>query len=126
MSGPAPGQAGGAPRRPSLGQRLLGLLTPGRVAVVIAFVIALAVIAYAARIDQTDTQLPLLVTGFVLLGLVFLTLAAWGCLALIRAGTDEDSRTAFFAALFGGACALAASGSLGAAVILALIWKTAV
>ena len=81
-------------------------------------------IGYAVRIDQSDTQLPLLTTGFVLLGLVFLTLAAWGCLALIHAGDGEDGRTAFFAALFGGLCAIAAAASLGGAVVLALIWKT--
>ncbi|MFI5261648.1 MAG: hypothetical protein ACHQZR_03720, partial [Candidatus Limnocylindrales bacterium] len=99
-STPVPRPDGGGDQGSSVGRRLMGLLTPGRVAVVIAFAIALAVIGYAARIDQTDTQLPLLITGFVLLGLVFLTLAAWGCLALIRAGTQEDDRTAFFAALF--------------------------
>jgi len=112
------------PARPSLGARLVAQVTPGRLAVLVAFVIAVVVIGYAARIDQSDTQLPLLTTGFVLLGLVFLTLAIWGCLTLIRAGGAEDGRTAFFAALFGGLCAIAAAGSLGGAVVLALIWKT--
>ena len=112
------------PSRPSAAARLAGQITPGRIAVLIAFGIAVVVIGYGARIDQSDTQLPLLTTGFVLLGLVFLTLAAWGCLALVRAGGDQDGRTAFFAALFGGLCAIAAAGSLGGAVVLALIWKT--
>ncbi len=112
------------PSKPSLAARLAEQITPGRIAVLIAFGIAVVVIAYAARIDQSDTQLPLLTTGFVLLGLVFLTLAAWGCLSLIHAGDAADGRTAFFAALFGGLCAIAAAGSLGGAVVLALIWKT--
>jgi hypothetical protein len=112
------------PSKPSLAARLTAQITPGRIAVLIAFAIAIVVIGYAVRIDQSDTQLPLLTTGFVLLGLVFLTLAAWGCLALIHAGDGEDGRTAFFAALFGGLCAIAAAGSLGGAVVLALIWKT--
>jgi hypothetical protein len=112
------------PSKPTMGARLAGEVTPGRIAVLVAFGIALIVIGYAARIDQSDTQLPLLITGFVLLGLVFLTLAAWGCLALIRAGGDDDGRTAFFAALLGGLCAIAAAGTLGGAVVLALIWKT--
>ncbi|HXR27077.1 MAG TPA: hypothetical protein VN771_04380 [Candidatus Baltobacteraceae bacterium] len=112
------------PARPSIGARLVGQITPGRIAVLVAFAIAIAVIGYAARIDQTDAQLPLLTTGFVLLGLAFLTLAVWGCLALIRAGGDEDGRTAFFAALLGGLSAIAAAAALGGAVVLALIWKT--
>ncbi|HTS15109.1 MAG TPA: hypothetical protein VMH24_05545 [Candidatus Sulfotelmatobacter sp.] len=110
--------------KPSASARLAGQVTPGRLAVLVAFVIAVGVIAFAARIDQSDTQLPLLTTGFVLLGLVFLTLAVWGCLALIRAGGDEDGRTAFFAALLGGLCAIGAAASLGGAVVLALIWTT--
>lgn len=112
------------PSTPSIRSRLAGEVTPGRIAVLVAFGIALLVIGYAARIDQSDTQLPLLITGFVLLGLVFLTLALWGCLALIRAGGEDDGRTAFFSALLGGLSAIAAAGALGGAVVLALIWKT--
>jgi len=112
------------PAKPSIGARLAGQIAPGRIAVLVAFAISIVVIGFAARIDQSDTQLPLLTTGFVLLGLVFLTLAAWGCLALIHAGDEQDGRTAFFAALFGGLSAIAAAASLGGAVVLALIWKT--
>ncbi|HXX61393.1 MAG TPA: hypothetical protein VEI48_08900 [Candidatus Sulfotelmatobacter sp.] len=112
------------PSSPSVAARLGRQITPGRIAVLVAFVIALVVIGYAARIDQSDTQLPLLTTGFVLLGLVFLALASWGCLTLIHAGSDADGRTAFFAALFGGLCAIGAAGAFGGAVVLALIWKT--
>lgn len=126
MSAPVPQPPDGGDPGPTIGQRLRDQVTPGRIALGAAFIVALVLIGYAARIDQTDTQLPLLITGFALLGLVFLTLAAWGCLALVRAGAEEDGRTAFFAAVLGGLSAIAAAGALGGAVILALIWKTAV
>jgi hypothetical protein len=86
--------------------------------------IGLVMIFYGARVAQDDTQLPVLVSGMVIFGLSCLAIAGAGVAAVVRAGRSGDSRTAFFAALLGGICALLASGALGGAIILAMVWRS--
>ncbi len=101
------------------------LVTPFRVVAIVALLGSAGAILYGARFARDDTQLPILVAGLSVFGLVWLALAVAGCLIVLRAGREDDTRTAFFAALLGGLSALVAAGSLGSAIILGLVWTSA-
>jgi len=100
-------------------------VTPVRVALAVGLSVGLVLMFYGARIAHDDTQMPILVAGMVIFGLACLALALAGATTVVRAGKDGDTRSAFFAALLGGVCALLAAGSLGGAVILAMVWRSA-
>ena len=100
-------------------------LTPFRVAVTIALVGSLAAIAYALFVERGGTQIPILVSGMAVFGVSLVVLSAAGAMKSVRAAQDGYGARAFWAALLGGICAIAAAGSLGGAVVLALVWRSA-
>ena len=92
------------------------------------FVLLVAVVAgtgmvlYGTFVDRSRTQVPILVSGFVVVGLAFAVLAGGSAMAALRSGREGRGARAFAIAFFGGLCCLAAAGSLGAGVILALLY----
>jgi hypothetical protein len=68
-----------------------------------------------------ETQLGFVVLGLGLLGFACLGLAIVGGLAVVRLGRADDEAAAFWAALFGGLCALGAAGCLAGAFVFLLL-----
>ena len=96
-------------------------ITRVRVAVGIALAGSL-IFVFWGLIDRSGTQVPILVSGLLILGLTFAALAVTGAIGAYRAGVDGEGARAFWAALVGGLAVLLAFGCLTAAVLLALLW----
>jgi hypothetical protein len=84
---------------------------------VIAVIGAGLYMAYAVNVRDAS-QIPLLASGTVVLGLTFLALAAYSLRATWRAGQEGRGGRALLIALIGGGAAMAAAGSIAAAIIL--------
>ena len=97
-------------------------VTPARVSLVLAVLVALALLAYAVLLERGGMQIPILVGGLALMGLALLGLSATALASAVHAGRAGHGGRAVTAAMFGGMCALAASGFLGSAVVFGLIW----
>lgn len=113
--------AAGAARRPSAPRRASsrGSLrpTPGPVFLVIAVVGSIAYLLYAITVRDAS-QIPLLASGAVVLGIAFGALAIYCLRASWRAGGDGRGGRALFVALIGGGAAIATAGCLAGALIL--------
>ena len=96
-------------------------LTPIRVMVVIALVGSVAFVAYAVTVRDAS-QIPLLVAGSVVLGLVFGFLAFAGVFSAYRAAREGRTGTALAAALLGGLAALVSAGAITGATVLTMVW----
>lgn len=99
--------------RPTSGRRL----SPGLVFLVIAVIGSGLYMAYAVNVRDAS-QIPLLASGTVVLGLTFLALAAYSLRATWRAGQEGRGGRALLIALIGGGAAMAAAGSIAGAIIL--------
>lgn len=97
-------------------------ITPLRVMLIVALLGGLGFLAYAVFV-RDQLQVPLLASGFAVIGLVFATMAVLALVAVMRAGREGRDGTAVLAALFGGLLAVAALMSLAGAVIMSLIWS---
>ena len=114
---PAPRQA--ARRRgPHLGPIAI---TPVRVMLAIALVGGLAFLAYSVFV-RDQLQVPLMASGFAVIGLVLGAMAVLAVVAVVNAGRSGRDGTAVMTALLGGLLAAAALMSLAAAAIMSLIW----
>ena len=102
-----------------------GRVTPFRVAIAIALVGSIALMAYGLFVDRSGSQIPILVSGLAVFGLTLLVLAIAGAATSVRAAREGRGGRSFARALLGGFCALGAAGSLAAAVVLALLWRSA-
>jgi hypothetical protein len=123
---PAPRGAAGARREVSPGRRVGPVpITPTGVLLVIALFGSLAYVVYALTVRDA-TQIPLLASGAVVLGIVFAAIAVVGARATWRSSVDGRDARAFAHAIVGGLAALAAAGCFAAAVILFLIESTPV
>jgi hypothetical protein len=100
-------------------------ITPFAFAGTVALVGSVVATLYALFVERTGAQIPILVSGLAVLGITLIILAVAGATRAVRAAEDGRPAVAFFAALLGGLCALAAAGSLGSAVVFALIWGSA-
>lgn len=96
-------------------------ITPLRVTLLIALLGGLVFLAYAV-IVRDQLQVPLLATGFAVVGIVFAVMAVLAVNGLLKAGRDGRDGTAVATAVAGGLIAVAALMSLAAAVIMGLIW----
>lgn len=113
------------PRRPAVSPRRSpagsgrGALrpTPGLVFLVIAVVGSIAYLLYAVTVRDAS-QIPLLASGAVVLGLAFGALAIYSLRSSWRVGAHGRGGRAFGVALIGGGAAIAAAGCLAAAIIL--------
>src|SRR3954451_23652046 len=97
-------------------------ITPTRVTVAVALVGSVAFLLYAISVHD-PAQIPLLVAGSLVLGLVFAGLALAGAISTYRAARYGAGGRAFAMALLGGIASLIAFGCFAAAVILALVYK---
>ncbi len=113
--------SGGAARRPSAPRRASGRAslrpTPGLVFLVIAVVGSIAYLLYAITVRDAS-QIPLLASGAVVLGIAFGALAIYCLRASWRAGGDGRGGRALFVALIGGGAVIATAGCLAGALIL--------
>jgi len=96
-------------------------ISPLRVMLFIALLGGLAFLAYAVLV-RDQLQVPLMASGFAVVGLVFAAMAVLAVVSVIRAGRDGRDGTAVMASVFGGLLAAAALMSLAAAVVMSLIW----
>jgi len=113
---------GATPRRrrgPHIGP--IGI-SPLRVTLFIALLGGLGFLAYAVFVRDT-LQVPLMASGFAVIGLVFAVMAILALLSVIRSGREGRDGMAVMTALFGGVIAVASLMSLAAAVIMSLIWS---
>jgi hypothetical protein len=129
MSRP-PGDAGPSPTAGRRAERRQGGLrigplriTPIRLVVATAFVGSLAFIAYAILRVRDTSQIPMLSSGFAVLGLALAAVALGALISLWRAAGDGRAGKAFALAIGGGIMGLGAIGCFSAAVVLALLWK---
>jgi hypothetical protein len=97
-------------------------ISPLRVMLLIALVGGLAFLAWSVFV-RDQLQVPLMASGFAVIGLVFAAMAVLALISVVRAGRDGRDGTAVMTALFGGLIAVAALMSLAAAVIMSLIWS---
>ena len=117
-----PNRAGAAVRaRPPESPRLGPLsITVTGVLIVVALVLSLAYIGYAITVRDAS-QIPLLASGLVVLGIVFIAIAVVGVRAAWRSSIRGSDARAFGHAIVGGFAALVAAGCIAVAVILFLI-----
>jgi hypothetical protein len=109
------------PSDPGGGRRI----TPFGFAGTVALVGSVVATLYALFVERTAAQIPILVSGLAVLGITLIILAVAGATRAVRLAEDGRPAGAFFAALLGGLCALGAAGSIGSAVVFALIWGSA-
>ena len=95
-------------------------ITATGVLIVIAFVLSLAYMAFAIGVRDAS-QIPLLASGLVVLGLVFVAIAAVGARAAWRSSVRGSDARAFGHALIGGLASLAAAGCIAGALILVMV-----
>ncbi len=103
-----------AARQPESGGRRL---SPGAVFLAIAVVGSIAYVGYAITVRDAS-QIPLLASGAIVLGLAFAALTAYCFRAVLRLGREQRSGRAMLLALVGGGAAIATAGCFAGAVIL--------
>jgi hypothetical protein len=95
-------------------------ITATGVLIAIAFVLSLAYFGFAIGVRDAS-QIPLLASGLVVLGLVFIAIAAVGGRAAWRSSVRGSDARAFGHALIGGFASLAAAGCMAGALILIMV-----
>jgi hypothetical protein len=96
-------------------------VTPLRVTLLIALLGGFGFLGYAV-IVRDQLQVPLLATGFAVVGIVLGVMAILSVNGVLKAGRDRRDGLAVITAVAGGLIAVAALLSLAAAVIMGLIW----
>ena len=115
-------QARPEPGRPSSGTRGI---SPGLVILAIALVGSVAYVLFAITV-RDPSQIPLLTSGAVVLGIVFTALAIYGGRATWRAGLAARDGRAIAFGLVGGFAAIIAAGCFAGAIVLVLTSSTPV
>jgi hypothetical protein len=106
---------------PSEGRRLGPIpITATGVLIEIDLVGSLAYLAYTLTV-RVASQIPLLASGLVVLGIVFGAIAAVGARAAWRSSVRGSDARAFGHALVGGLASLVAAGCIALAIILILV-----
>jgi len=95
-------------------------ITPGVVFLALALVGSLVFVLYAVTVRDAS-QIPLLAAGGVVLGIVFLALAAYTLRSTWRAGIDERNGRALALGFGGGIAAIIGFGCIAGAIILFLL-----
>jgi hypothetical protein len=98
-------------------------ITATGVLIVVALIGSLAYLVYAITVRDAS-QIPLLASGAVVLGLVFAAIAFVGARATWRSSVEGRDARAFGHAIVGGLAALFAAGCFAAAVILVILQST--
>ena len=117
LNGPGPDER----ELPSQGPHLGPIpITVTGVLIVVALVLSLAYIAFAISVRDAS-QIPLLASGLVVLGIVFIAIAVVGARAAWRSSVRGSDARAFGHAIVGGIASLVASACFALAVILVLV-----
>jgi hypothetical protein len=95
-------------------------ITATGILIAIALVLSLAYVVFAIGVRDAS-QIPLLASGLVVLGLVFVAIAAVGGRAAWRSSVRGSDARAFGHALIGGLASLAAAGCIAGALILIMV-----
>jgi hypothetical protein len=95
-------------------------ITVTGVLILVALVLSLAYVAFAISVRDAS-QIPLLASGLVVLGIVFIAIAAVGGRAAWRSSVRGSDARAFGHAIVGGLASLVAAGCVAMAVILILV-----
>jgi hypothetical protein len=95
-------------------------INPTGVLIAVALIGSLAFLAFTITVRDAS-QIPLLASGAVVLGLVFVAIAVVGARATWRSSVRGRDARAFAHALVGGIAALVAAGCFAGAIILFLI-----
>ncbi len=114
---PGPSTRAGTAEGPRLGP--IPVSVTG-VLIVIALIASVAYLVYVLTVRDAS-QIPLLASGAVVLGFVFLAIAFVGARATWRSSVGGRDARAFGHAIVGGIAALFAAGCFSAAVILFLV-----
>ena len=113
----------GTPARGRTGPHLGPIrITPARVFLVVALLGGLGFLGYSIFFRDA-LQVPLMATGFAVVGIVLAVAAVMSIGAVVTAGRESRDAAAFFTALFGGILAVGALMCLAAAVIMSMIWS---
>ncbi len=97
-------------------------VTPARVFLAIALVGGLAFVAWSL-VARDANQVPMMATGFAVLGIVMGIVAIASVGRIVSAGREGRDGLAVLTALVGGLAAAAAMLLLAGAAILSLIWS---
>lgn len=110
------------PRRDEPSSRRIGPfpITPTGVLLFIALVGSLVYLLFAIAVRDTS-QIPMLVSGAVVLGIVFVAIAVTGLIASWRSSVRGRDGRALGHALLGGMACLAAAGCFAGAIILGMM-----
>jgi hypothetical protein len=95
-------------------------ITPTGVLLAVALVGSLLYFLYAITVRDAS-QIPMLVSGAVVLGIVFVAIAVTGLIATWRSSVRGRDGRALGHALVGGVACLAAAGCFAAAIILGMV-----
>ena len=112
-----PGASGG---QHGTGRRI----SPGVVILAIALIGSVVYTVFVLTVRDAS-QIPLLVSGLVILAIVFIALAAYCARAIWRASLAGRDGWAFALAVTGGLAAIAGAGCVAGAIILILLRQTA-
>ena len=116
-------RSSGTPTRGRSGPHLGPIrITPARVFLVVALLGGLGFLAYSIFVRDA-LQVPLMASGFAVVGIVLGIAAFMSISAVVTAGREGRDGAAFFTALFGGFLAVASLMCLAAAVIMSMIWS---
>lgn len=107
----------GPPPRPARGG---SRISPGVIFLVIALVLSVVYAVYALTVRDTS-QIPLLASGAVVVGLAFGAFALYALSAVWRAGMDGRGGKALLLGLIGGGAAMVAAGCLAGAIVLFML-----
>jgi hypothetical protein len=94
-------------------------ISPGLVILAIALIGSVAYVLFAITV-RDSSQIPLLASGAVVLGIVFVALAAYCARATWRAGIDGRNGRALALGIGGGIAAMIGAGCIAAAIMLFL------
>lgn len=95
-------------------------ITATGVLLLVALIGSVGYFLYALTVREAD-QIPLLAAGLVVLGIVFVAIAAFGLRATWRSSVRGRDGRALAHALVGGFACLAAAGCFAGAIILGLV-----
>jgi len=99
-------------------------VTPSRVLILLALIGSIGYLIFAIAVVRDVSQIPMLVSGALVLGLVFLGLAVAGGIETYRAGSEGASGRAMLMAVLGGGASIVAMGCFAAAIVLSLVIQT--
>jgi MFS family permease len=100
-----------------------GGLSPGLIILVVAIILSLGYVFYAVTV-RDPSQIPLLASGAVVLGIVFGAAALYALSAIWRAAGDGRGGRAILLGFVGGGAAMIAAGCVAGAIVLFLLSRS--